>query len=64
MQELALKMAMGIFFKIMSETFVAKVLIYTLGAWAKSSENQLDDKVVAAMAEALGVPAEKLKDGQ
>lgn len=46
--------------KFMTETFLAKVLIACLGAWAKGTENKLDDKVVAAMADALGMPVEKL----
>lgn len=63
MSDLALKLVMGLLVKLMSETFLAKLLIYTLGSWAKASDNKLDDKVVAAMADALGVPVEKLQDG-
>jgi preprotein translocase subunit SecF len=55
------KMAIGLLVKLMSETFLAKVLIYTLSHWAKSSENSLDDKVVIAMADALGVAVDDLK---
>jgi len=55
------KMAIGLLVKLMSETFLAKVLIYTLAHWAKSSENSLDDKVVIAMADALGVAVDDLK---
>jgi hypothetical protein len=54
--------AMQMLLKVMTETFIAKVTIATLGTWAKSTDNALDDKVVAAMAEALGVPVEKLKE--
>jgi hypothetical protein len=53
---------MQMLLKVMTETFIAKVTIATLGTWAKSTDNALDDKVVAAMAEALGVPVEKLKE--
>lgn len=62
MQELLLKAALMIVVKLLNETFMSRALIAILNAWAKSTANDLDDKVVAAMAEALGVPVEKLKE--
>lgn len=60
MQDLAIKILIGLLTKLLSETFIAKLVIASLEAWAKTTENKLDDKVVAAMAEALGVPVEKM----
>lgn len=60
-QEMLLKAALMIVVKLLNETFLSRALIAILNAWAKTTENELDDKVVAAMAEALGVPVEKLK---
>jgi hypothetical protein len=58
MQEIALKIVIAIVTKWMTETVMARVLIACLEAWAKTSENKLDDKVVQAMADALGVPVD------
>lgn len=62
MQDLAIKILIGLAVKILNETFIAKLVIASLDAWAKTTGNEWDDKVVAAMAEALGVPVEKLKE--
>lgn len=62
MAEMLAKIGVSLLAKLVTETFLARSLVYTLDAWAKHSENKLDDKVVAAMADALGVPVEKLKD--
>lgn len=61
MADLGAKLLVALVVKLMTETFLAKVLIACLHAWAKTTDNQLDDRVVAAMAEALGVPVEALK---
>jgi len=58
MQGIALKIAIAMVTKLMTETLLARVLIAMLEAWAKTSENKLDDKVVQAMADALGVPVD------
>lgn len=60
MQELAAKLLVGLVVKLMSETFLSRVLIHCLKAWADTTDNKLDDKVVLAMAEALGVPVEAM----
>ena len=60
MQEMALRLAIALAMKLLTETVIARVLIAFLESWAKSSENKLDDKVVAAIADALGVPVELL----
>jgi uncharacterized lipoprotein YmbA len=58
--EMIVKLAVGLLAKLVTETFLAKVVIYTLAHWAKTSDNELDNKVVQAMADALGVPVEGL----
>jgi hypothetical protein len=47
--------------KLITETFLAKLLVHTLRAWARTSETAWDDKVVEAVAEALCVEVETLK---
>lgn len=54
------KMLIGMIAKFLTETFLAKILIYSLQAWSKDTENKLDDKVVSAMADALGVPVDAM----
>lgn len=60
MGEIAAKLLVAIVAKLMTDTFLSRVLIACLDAWAKKTDNKLDDKVVAAMADALGVPVEKM----
>jgi hypothetical protein len=45
---------------LMTETFLARALIAMLETWSKTTENKLDDKVVKAMADALGVPVDQM----
>ena len=59
--DLLAKLAVALVAKLITETFLSRIIIYSLEAWAKTSENKLDDKVVAAMADALGVPLEQVK---
>lgn len=59
--DLAAKVIVSLLVKTISEKFFSKVLIYSLQAWSKQTANDWDDKVVAAMAEALEVPIESLK---
>lgn len=40
---------------ILRRTLVSQVLMYTLDSFAKKSEGKLDDKIVKAVADALGV---------
>lgn len=51
MQALVIKMLM----KLATETFIAKVVVYGAKELAKSTTNELDDKLASAVAEALGV---------
>lgn len=55
------KVAISLLAKLITEKFFSKILICSLQAWSKQTENDYDDKVVAAMAEALDVPIESLK---
>jgi hypothetical protein len=61
MSELLLKLAIGLGTKLITETFLARILIHTLRAWADTSDSAWDDLVVDAMAEALGVDSKALK---
>jgi len=54
------KVGIALLAKLITESFLSKLLIETLRAWAKTSENSWDDKVVEAMADALGVEKQKL----
>lgn len=60
MSQILGKVAISMLLKFATETFLAKLLIESLKAWAKTTDNELDDKVVEAMAEALGVEKQKL----
>ncbi len=62
MADILAKIGVVLLTKLITETFLARVLVYTLETWAKQTDNKLDDRVVKAMADALGVPAEKLTD--
>jgi hypothetical protein len=55
MSEALIKVAISLLMKLVTEQFFAKFIIATIDSWAKSSENQWDDKVTKAMADALGV---------
>lgn len=59
--DLVVKVLVGLLVKLVSEKFFSKILVCSLEAWSKQTANEWDDKVVAAMAEALDVPLEKLK---
>lgn len=61
MTEMLAKVAIALIAKMITEKFFAKVVIASLQTWSKQTANELDDKVVAAMAEALDVPIESLK---
>jgi len=61
MTEMLAKVAIALIAKMITEKFFAKVVIASLQTWSKQTANDWDDKVVAAMAEALDVPIESLK---
>ena len=43
----------------MTEKIIIKVIMYLLGLWVKSTKNQLDDKLLLDLSEALGVHEKK-----
>jgi len=55
MQAAIAKALMLMLAKLITEKFFSKVIVQALDYLAKSSANQLDDKMVAAMAEALDI---------
>jgi hypothetical protein len=55
MGDIAIKIIMALFMKLMTESFLAKFLVYCLQSVSKSTNNKLDDKMVVAIAEALAV---------
>jgi len=48
--------------KLITERFLAKLVIEGLCAWSKTTDTDHDDKVVEAMAEALGIDKIALKE--
>ena len=52
MAQIALKILM----KLATEAFIAKMVVHGLRALSRSTENDIDDKVVKDVADALGVP--------
>lgn len=60
MGALGAKLLVSILAKLLTDTFLSRVLVYALYAWAKQTDNKLDDQVVKAIADALGVPVESL----
>jgi hypothetical protein len=61
MTEMLAKVAISLLAKMITEKFFAKVVIASLDTWSKQTENEWDNQVVKAMAEALDVPIENLK---
>lgn len=61
MANLLAKIAISLITKLITERFLARLVIEALRAWAKTTDNDMDDRVVKAMAEALGVEIEVLK---
>lgn len=57
------RIAIGMVVKLITEKFLSKLVIEALKAWSKQTENKYDDKVVDAMAEALGVEREMIVIG-
>lgn len=43
------------FFKLLTEKFISKVLVDALGALSKKTTNKLDNKIIDNVAEALDV---------
>jgi hypothetical protein len=63
MTSLLAKVAVSLGAKLITETFLSKLLIEGLRAWSAQTENSHDDRVVEAIAQALGVDPIKLKPG-
>lgn len=55
MSDLIIKAAWGLLSKLLTEAFLGRALVYSLHSIAKSTDNKLDDQIVGAVAEALGV---------
>ena len=55
MSTVLITLAWGLVSKLMTEAFVSKALVYALSSVSQSTENKLDDKMVAAVADALNV---------
>ena len=62
MSSLIAKVAIGLISRLITERFLAKLVIEALRAWAKTTSNVHDDRVVEAMAEALGIDPVALKE--
>lgn len=55
------KALMGIITRLITERFLAKLVIESLRYWSRQTANDQDDRVVEAMAEALGLDPVALK---
>jgi len=53
--QLIIKAAWGLFSKLLTEAFLGRALVYSLDAMASKTTNNLDNKIVDAVADALGV---------
>jgi|GEM_PF-5672794 len=58
--DLVVKVLVSLMIRLVSEKFFSKIIICSLGSWSKQTENQWDNHVVKAMAEALDVDLEVL----
>ena len=59
MGNLIIKALLAIVTKLITEKLLSKIVVYCLDYLAKRTTNKLDDKIVASVAEALGVELEK-----
>lgn len=55
MQGIMVKILYGIGARLLTESLLGKLLVYSLWKAIQSTENTLDDKIVTAVADALGV---------
>lgn len=60
MGPLLAKLAMSMVTKLITEKFLGHLLVEGLRAWSKQTPNVYDDRVVEAVADALGVPKDVL----
>jgi hypothetical protein len=61
MSAILAKIAISLLTKLITETFLARLIIEGLRVWARQTENTFDDKVIEEAARAFGVPVEVLK---
>jgi hypothetical protein len=54
-----LKLLAGLLWKLMTQAAVGKMIVYICQAAAKKTDNNVDDKLVATVAEAWDVSLEK-----
>lgn len=55
MTDLIIKAAWGLLSKLLTEAFLGKAIVYSLDAMASKTTNTLDNQIVSAVADALGV---------
>lgn len=55
MSQLIIKAAWGLLSKLLTEAFLGRAIVYSLDAMASKTTNTLDNKIVDAVADALGV---------
>ena len=60
MSQIAIKLAWGLLSRLLTEAFIAKTIVYILSSVSQNTSNQLDDKIVKAVADALGVEVEEV----
>lgn len=61
MGDVLIKIGWAVLSKLLTEKFLAKAIVYCLQAISERTTNDLDDKMVRAVAEALGVTVESNK---
>lgn len=59
MSNILIKALVAILTKLITERFLAQTIVYVLNHLAKRTTNNLDDSLVASVAEALGVELKK-----
>ncbi len=55
MSNIMIQLGWALMSKLLTETFLSKALVYSLRSIAESTSNKLDDDMVRAVADALGV---------
>lgn len=55
MQGILLKILYGIGSKLLTDILFSKLMVYSLAEMSKKTTNTLDDKIVGAVAESLGI---------
>lgn len=55
MGDIVIKLMLGIGSKFITEAFLGRILVYGLRALSDSTKNKLDDEMVDAVADALGI---------